>query len=177
MAEETPIPKEKAPPPAPKQPKSLSTILMIVLTVLTALAILASIILGFIMSLPPEQPSQHETAQPEHKKEEKKEEKIEVGEIVPLEPFVVNLVDYGGRRFLKVSIELEIEDKKKTKELEKKLPYARNIIINILSSRTFDMVKTIEGKDSIRLEILTKLNDILTTIEVKNCYITEFTAQ
>jgi len=126
------------------------------------------------------------------KPEEKQhaEKTVEMGTMFPLEPFIVNLIDYNGRRYLKTTIELEIEglageDKKKegegeggaNKELEKMVPFMRNIIINILSSKTFKDISSVEGKDSLRQEIAFRINNAMTKGKIKNVYFKEFVIQ
>lgn len=120
-----------------------------------------------------------------------KETQTLTGPIVPLDPFLVNLADIDSRRYLKVTISLEMmprnEVKKESHEkkggggsatdVDNNLPIIRNTIINILSSQTFESVRSIEGKDEIRRSIIEHVNESLGGPKVKGCFFTDFTAQ
>lgn len=112
----------------------------------------------------------------------KKSEKIDVQTqetlyLVPMRDFLVNLIDYGGRRFLKATIDLEVNNSKVIEEITVKETILRNYIINILSSKTFNDVKSIEGKNELRKAIISKCNLILKTGKVLNVYFNEFIIQ
>jgi len=112
----------------------------------------------------------------------KRSEKIEVQTkemlyLVPMREFLVNLIDYGGRRFLKATIELEVDNPAVMAEITTKETILRNYIINILSSKTFNDVKDIEGKTALRKDIISKSNLILKTGKVLNVYFNEFIIQ
>lgn len=110
-------------------------------------------------------------------KEEVKSKKEETTVLIPLRDFVVNLVDYGGRRYLKVSVALEVSNEKEKKEIEEREPMLRNYIINILSNNSFNDIKTIEGKNNLRKAILVKCNFVLKSEKVLNVYFNDFIIQ
>jgi len=97
--------------------------------------------------------------------------------MVNLKPFVVNLADEGGRRYLKASIDLEVGSKGVASEIDKNLPAIRNAIIMILSSKSFADIFDRAGKDRLREEIKYALNSKLTKGEVRQVYFTEFVVQ
>ncbi len=113
----------------------------------------------------------------EEDEEADEEEEKGIGVIYSLNPFLVNLADRGGKRYLKITIDLELSDDKMKQEIVKRLPQVRNLLLMILPSKTFTDVSTVDGKTSLRDEILTELNGILTTGEVSNLYFTEFVIQ
>lgn len=112
-----------------------------------------------------------------HKPEPKPVDSFVIGPMYSLDPFVVNLIDYNGRRYLKTEIDLELENDKMTAEIERKVPFIRNIIINVLSSKTFKDISSIEGKDSLRREIVYRVNRALSGGKVKNVYFKDFVVQ
>jgi flagellar protein FliL len=116
-------------------------------------------------------------AQAEGEKEGEDEEAKEPGPIVPLEPFIVNLADEGGGRYLRVSMQLELSDKELEKEMEKLLPKIRDSILMILPSKKSEDIRTSEGKSKVRDEIIVAINGSLTTGTVENLYFTEFVIQ
>ena len=103
--------------------------------------------------------------------------KLDIGPIYPLETFIVNLVGNQGKSYLKAKIELELDNEKLTKEIDKRLPQFRDTILTLLSSKSNDEIKTLEGKYLLREEIVSMLNQFLTTGKVVNIYFTDFIVQ
>lgn len=60
------------------------------------------------------------------------------------------------------------------KEIDKLKPKVRDIIIILLSAKTYAQVSTKEGKDSLREEIRDQVNLFLTKGQIKRVYFTEF---
>ena len=118
-------------------------------------------------------PSQEESQ--EAIKEESEEAKI--GPVIPLESFIANLADPGGNRFLRVTMELELENDDLTKEMEKRLPQIRDCILMILPTRRYQDIQTVEGKIALRTEIIAKLNALFKKEAISNIYFTEFVTQ
>jgi len=108
-------------------------------------------------------------------KEESEEPKI--GPVFPLDSFIANLADPGGNRFLRATMELELENDDLTKEMEKRLPQIRDCILLILPTRTYQDIQTVEGKIALRTEIIAKLNVLLKKEAITNIYFTEFVTQ
>ncbi len=117
------------------------------------------------------------THKPMPKLPKQEEKKTEVGPLLKLDDFLVNLIDYGGRRYLKISMELELNGPKTLEEAEKKKAIIRNYIINILSSQTFDDIKNEEGKNNLRKRLLLKINFILKEGHATNVYFSNFIIQ
>jgi flagellar FliL protein len=101
----------------------------------------------------------------------------QIGPIFPLEAFIVNLADSDGRRYLKVTMELELSDKRLTEELKKRLPQIRDSILMILTTKRFEDIHRAEGKIALRNEIISKLNSLLKKGSITNLYFTEFVIQ
>ncbi|MDI6852520.1 MAG: flagellar basal body-associated FliL family protein [Deltaproteobacteria bacterium] len=101
----------------------------------------------------------------------------EVKAIMPLEPFLVNLADQEIRRYLKIKVELDIDQENAVKELEKFLPPIRDALILLLSSKTFAEIGSVEGKHQLKQDIMRKLAAVPGGEHVKGVYFTEFVAQ
>lgn len=108
---------------------------------------------------------------------EKKEVAEGVGEMVVLEPFIVNLADPKGKRYLKLKISLEVEGAEVAKKTEKVVPKLRDTVIMLLTGLTFEEVMTPEGKLMIRDELTERFNQMLRPDKVKHIYFTEFMVQ
>ncbi len=101
----------------------------------------------------------------------------ELGSIYELETFIVNLSGDSGNHYLKVKVSLEMNNAELNLEIEKRLPQFRDSILTLLSSKTMDDVKTLEGKAQIRAEIITMLNQYLKTGKITNVYFGDFIVQ
>ena len=102
------------------------------------------------------------------------QEKLEqVGKVIPLETFIVNLAGSKGRKVLKVNMELEIKGQDVIQEIDNRKAQIRDFIIIILSSKTYDEVSTKEGKDFLRNEIKDQVNSFLSKGKIMNVYFTE----
>ncbi len=77
---------------------------------------------------------------------EKKEAANAFGEMFELQPFVVNLADPKGKRYLKLKVTLELESADVVEKTEKARPKMRDTVIMMLTSLTFEEVMTPEGK-------------------------------
>ena len=108
---------------------------------------------------------------------ENQDAKTDIGPIYPLETFIVNLVGNQGKSYLKAKIELELNDEKLKKEIDKRLPQFRDTILTLLSNKSDEEIKSLEGKYQLREEIVTNLNQFLTTGKVLNIYFTDFIVQ
>lgn len=96
---------------------------------------------------------------------------------MPLEPFLVNLADKESRRYLKLKVELEVDQEATAKELEKFTPNIRDALILLLSSKTYLDISSFEGKQQLKKEIQQKLAALPGGKKVSNVFFTEFVAQ
>jgi len=142
-----------------------------------ALIVLAVIGGGFFMLWQKLSSLDKPIAGEETAKSPEKSEHGGMGPIFTLDSFIVNLSDQGGKRYLRISIGLELGDVKSTEEMTKRLPQIRDSILMILPSRKVDELQTSEGKNSLRTEIITKLNELFGKEIVKKIYFTEFVIQ
>ena len=100
-----------------------------------------------------------------------------LGPIFSLETFIVNLADEDGKRYLRITMDLELSQKKLVDTMKQRLPQIRDSILMILPTKRFDDIRTVEGKTLLRSEILAKLNSLLGLEGVANIYFTEFVIQ
>lgn len=98
-------------------------------------------------------------------------------EIVTLAPFIVNLADPLGRRFLRVTLDVEVLGSAAVEDLNRSVSRIRDTIILLLSSKSFADLASMEGKILLRNEIVDRLNQIIGAGRVSNVYFTEFVIQ
>ncbi len=99
------------------------------------------------------------------------------GTIFPLDPFIVNLADEGGKRYLRITMDLELTAEAVVDDLQKRLPQMRDSILVVLPSKRFEDIRTVEGKASLRNEIIANLNGLFGHESISNIYFTEFVVQ
>lgn len=116
------------------------------------------------------------------------------GVMYPLDSKVVNLADPGGLRYLQATVVLEfwpmikeydkLEGEEKTKaeeEFKKKIeairPVIDDIVMTILSSKTFADISTLEGKQKLKDELINEINKAMGYEGVMAIYFTEFVVQ
>ncbi len=118
-----------------------------------------------------------ETDGKEGKKEKPERMEMTTGPMYPLDSFIVNLAGEGGKRFLKLTMELEVNDEKLSEEITASLPKIKDSILILLSSKTFEDIYTVAGKFKLRDEITARINSFLATGHLRNVYFTEFVIQ
>ena len=120
-----------------------------------------------------------EEAPAEGKEGASKEVKEEgnLGVMVPLDPFIVNLAVSAGKRFLKVTISLELSAPEVHAELKVNIQKVTDSILVLLSSKTFEDVYSVQGKFKLKDEVTTRVNRFLVVGHVKDAYFTEFIIQ
>ncbi|MEN6373995.1 MAG: flagellar basal body-associated protein FliL [Smithella sp.] len=95
----------------------------------------------------------------------------------PMEPFIVNLIDNEGERYLKVVLQLELSDQSSVEELNLIKPKVRDSILDLLSSKTYKEMMDPIGKQRLRDEVAMRTNAYLTKGKILKVYFTEFVIQ
>ncbi|OGO39679.1 MAG: hypothetical protein A2Z04_07305 [Chloroflexi bacterium RBG_16_57_9] len=117
------------------------------------------------------------------------------GILLPLGTKVINLADPGGYRYLKVGIVIEFEpedpkalsslkgearikkEEEIVKELKSRSAVYEDIIMTLFSSKTFEEVFTVQGKEHVKEQIREQINTHLGSEEVLGVYFTDFVIQ
>ncbi|MFO8032377.1 MAG: flagellar basal body-associated FliL family protein [Desulfohalobiaceae bacterium] len=158
-----------------KKGRSKIKLLLFLLAGLLLLAALGGLgYWGYQQYLAPEDETQ-ESAQEQEEKQEKSDS--DSTELVSLPSMLVNLADPMGKRYLKVSIELEVEGKKAESRIQDNMSRIKDALILLLSSKSFSDLSSIENKLSLKGEIVERINQILDDSAVHDIYFTEFVVQ
>jgi len=169
--------KEEASPEKKKLPMKLIVIALVGVLVLGGAAA------GYFLVLAPKMKGGHgkPTAEKVEKKSGEKGGKGEgegaAGQLKALEPFIVNLNDEQGSRYLKAVMQLEVSDPAVDQEITDKTPQIRDEILMLLSNKSYDDVATVSGKRILKREIIGSVNRFLKTGQVTQVYFSEFVVQ
>lgn len=98
-------------------------------------------------------------------------------ELVSLPPFLVNLADPQGRRYLKLALDIEVKDKAAADQMNKNMAKVKDSLLLLLSSKTYDDLASIENKILLKKEIVERLTLVLGEQKVLRVYITEIVIQ
>lgn len=93
------------------------------------------------------------------------------------DPFLVNLADLGGKRYLKLTMKLELFGGKVQEEIAERNFEMRDAVLMLLSSKEFEDISTAPGKVRLKQDIVARLNKILKNGQVKEIYFTDFIVQ
>ena len=99
------------------------------------------------------------------------------GPLLALEPFIANLADEDVTRYLKATFQVEFRGAAVPPGVDARLPQIRDLLLTLLTSKTFDDIRTPEGKQQLREEIIARVNSVLDRDLVRTVYFTEFIVQ
>jgi flagellar FliL protein len=116
------------------------------------------------------------------KGKEKKAETDKAGKtsiVLPLNSFVVNLMDKRGvgKRYLKITMELEVNKEEDKVLVENHNAQLRDTVLLLLSSQSLNEINTMEGKLELKQNLLSRMSQILGDGVVRRIYFTEFVVQ
>ena len=100
--------------------------------------------------------------------------------LVSFDPFVANLADEGGRRFVRVTVQLVVKDAPQALEMTESpvlKMQARAIILELLGMQFADALVTPQGKVALRQAIAEKVAEALHEIEVVDVLFSDFVVQ
>lgn len=98
------------------------------------------------------------------------------GMVLPLPPVTVNLSDPGGRRYLKLGMEVEVNSDVSA-ELKAHSARIRDAVIMLLAGKSYGDIATPDGKVLLKAEIAARLNQILGAQRVVRVYLTDFVVE
>ncbi|MEZ4483702.1 MAG: flagellar basal body-associated FliL family protein [Syntrophotaleaceae bacterium] len=100
-----------------------------------------------------------------------------IGPMVEIEPFIINILDDQGTRYLKAAITLETDNDPVVEEINQRMPQIRDAILLLVGNKTFSELADLQGKLQLRSEIRERLNKLLAGGRVQKIYFTEFVVQ
>jgi len=105
---------------------------------------------------------------------------IEARGLVSFDPFLVNLADPGGQRFLKATIQIVLPSAEAAAHLEENpvvLMHLRSMVLELLTEQHAAELVTAAGKQALRDEIRERASAALTSDLVLDVLFSEFVVQ
>ncbi|MEM7645498.1 MAG: flagellar basal body-associated protein FliL [Pseudomonadota bacterium] len=159
---------------APKKKKGGSPALLAIITLNT----IALVGVGYLLYSSKQQALERPSMEPliEGAMEDQREGGVDAagGYPVPLDYFLVNLAEDQGQKLFKVQMEFDVDSVDVQEEINKRMPQVRDIIIILLSSKTYNQISTPKGKENLKEEIRDTVNSFLTKGKINKVLFTTF---
>jgi flagellar FliL protein len=100
--------------------------------------------------------------------------------LVPFDPFVVNLADPGGTRFVRLTLSLVVNNEQIASNIvatQVSMKEARSAILELLAIQTAGTLATPEGKQALKKAIIERVSAIFPDAKVTDVYFSEFVVQ
>ena len=118
-----------------------------------------------------------EKISPEEEQAQLEKQAKEVGPMVNIDTFIVNISDDQESRYLKAAITLEVDTPEATMEINSRMPQIKDAILLLVGNKSFGELSDLQGKIQLRAELINKVNSILLKGKVKRIYFTDFVVQ
>ena len=104
-------------------------------------------------------------------------EEAQIGPMVEIKEFVVNIIGQDVSHYVKASMSLELDREATLDEANKRMPQIRDAILLLIGNKTYEELQDIQGKNQVKAEVKSKINSFLKTGKVNNVYLTDFVVQ
>jgi len=101
---------------------------------------------------------------------------VQMGSLYEAGELTTNLAPGSEKKYVKVTVVLEMSDKSLKKEIEEKLPVLKDRIIIFFNSKTSDDLQA-ENRTQLKKTILADLNSCLGSGKIKNIYFSDLVLQ
>ncbi|MDX2480399.1 MAG: flagellar basal body-associated FliL family protein [Desulfuromusa sp.] len=120
---------------------------------------------------------EEEKISPEQEQAELEKQAKQVGPMVNIDSFIVNIADDQESRYLKAAITIEVDGLEASMELNERMAQLKDAILLLIGNKTFGELNDLQGKIQLRAELINKINSILLKGKVKRIYFTDFVVQ
>lgn len=101
----------------------------------------------------------------------------EIGPMVNIEQFIVNIISEDTAHYVKASLTLELTNEQVLEEATKRMPQIRDAVLLLIGNKTFEELQDLQGKKQVKSELKNRINTFLKTGKVKSIYMTDFVVQ
>ncbi len=120
---------------------------------------------------------EEEKISPEQEQAELEKQAKQVGPMVNIDSFIVNIRDDEQSRYLKATITIEVDSEEASMEINQRMPQIKDAILLLIGNKSFGELNDLQGKIQLRAELINKVNSILLKGKVKRIYFTDFVVQ
>jgi flagellar FliL protein len=96
-----------------------------------------------------------------------------LGPVYESEEYTINLAD-STKKFVKIKVAVELTGERALEELLTKIPMFEDTLISTTSSKTSEILNTLEGKEDLKNNLISAINYFLDQGQVKNIFLKEF---
>lgn len=101
----------------------------------------------------------------------------EIGPMVEIKEFIVNIISEDDRHYVKASLTLELDKEEALEETTKRMPQIRDSILLLVGNKTYEELHDLQGKKQLKAELVSKINSFLQNGRVRAIYFTDFVVQ
>ncbi len=105
------------------------------------------------------------------------EEEAEIGPMVDIKEFIVNIISEDNAHYVKAALTLELNKEEALEEVNKRMPQIRDAILLLIGNKTLEELQDLQGKKQLKAELKSKINAFVRSGKVKNIYLTDFVVQ
>ncbi len=103
--------------------------------------------------------------------------KPDIGPMVKIDEFIVNIISEEGSHYVKTSMSIEMTNTAVVEETTTRMPQIRDAVLLLIGNKTFEELQDLQGKKQLKAEITSKINSFLQTGQIKSIYFTDFIVQ
>lgn len=159
---------------AAEQPPAGGSKKKLIIIIVAAVVLLVGIGVGVFMFMGGEE---EQKLTPEEEQAELERQAKQVGPMVNLDTFIVNIIDDEASRYLKAAITLELNSPEAAMEISERMPQIKDAVLLLVGNKTFGELQDMQGKIQLRAELINRLNSLLVKGKVKRIYFTDFVVQ
>lgn len=104
-------------------------------------------------------------------------QKTEIGPMVNIDEFVVNIISGDTPHYVKASLTVELSGEDVQPEVEQRMPQVRDAVLLLIGNKTYEELQDLQGKRQLKAELTSKINSFLQTGKVRAIYFTNFVVQ
>ena len=156
-----------------EQPEGGGSKKKLIIIIVAVVVLLAGIGVGVFLFMGGED----EKISPEQEQAELEKQAKQVGPMVSIDAFIVNIIDVEQSRYLKAAITMEVNTPETAMEINERMPQIKDAILLLVGNKTFGELQDLQGKIQLRAELINRINSILMNGKVKRIYFTDFVVQ
>jgi flagellar FliL protein len=101
----------------------------------------------------------------------------EIGPMVNIEEFVVNIISGDTPHYVKASLTVELSNADVQPEVVQRMPQVRDAVLLLIGNKTYEELQDLQGKRQLKAELKSKINSFLQGGKVRAIYFTNFVVQ